>query len=388
MNKRLVFLALILCGQAHATDFSWHGYISQGLTQSIDSNFITDNNDITTDLTELGINGRWQLQDQLALVGQVNYLNGGNRFKSGGRVDYLFFDWQLPAVAGWQSRLHLGRFKNQHWLYSATRDVPHTRATAILPQSTYFDGFRDIALGSDGISWHATKNSEAGAWEVNWSYGKSPLNQDETNRVLGDQARGKGEQDFVHQFSVFYQPPTYNWRLGLSWLRSDFCYTAAPQDAFVDGKSTVDRWILSGMYFREHWEFSAELVKDLRTESGAYSPTFFNKRIGEGGYVQARYLINDKFSALVSYDTYTLNKDDPDGQRLEQQTGGLIPAYYSYQDTVAVGLRWDIAPRWRLQAEHHWVDGAGRSTGLLLPQHTQSTQPEWRMWAVQLMHWF
>ena len=87
--KRLFFLSLLsLCAQAQdVKKVQWHGYVSQGLTQSVDSDYLTDNNDITTDLTEIGINGRWQIQDQLALVGQLNYLNGGNRYESGGRVD-------------------------------------------------------------------------------------------------------------------------------------------------------------------------------------------------------------------------------------------------------------------------------------------------------------
>ncbi|WP_232364468.1 porin family protein [Salinimonas lutimaris] len=386
--KRLMLLLGLLSQQVMADTLSWHGFVSQGLTQSVDSNFITDNNDITGELTELGLNGRWQIKPSLALVGQVNYLDGGNRYKSATRLDYLFLDWQMPEMWQWRSHIHLGRFKNRHWLVSATRDVPMTRSTAILPQSVYFDGFRDIALGSDGVLVQSTHTDDNGIWELNWSIGEAPINQGETGAFLGQDAKGEVEQEYVHQASVYYQPPSMDWRLGVSWLDSEFSYNAAPDEFFVNGKSQIERLMLSGIYFAESWEFSAELVREDRTDTGVYGPQFSNRQVGQGGYVQARYLLNNKVSLLASYDTYELNKDDPDGRLLEAASGGLIPSYYGYQDTVAVGVRWDPAPNWRLQAEHHWVDGAARSTALLIPQQVTLTQKHWRMWAVQLMYWF
>ncbi|WP_218354372.1 hypothetical protein [Alteromonas lipotrueiana] len=388
MKRVLVFSLSALSVAVQADNFSWHGYVSQGITQSIDSNFITDNNNITTELTEIGVNARFQLNPSLALVGQANYLDGGNRYEKGGRIDYLFLDWKLPSVYKWNTHLNIGRFKNRHWLYSATRDVPHTRATAVLPQSVYFDGFRDITLGSDGALLQSIRSGDTGTWEVNWSYGRSPLNQGETGAFLGEGAQGHALQDFVHQFSVYYQPPSLNWRVGASWLNSDFSYEAAPVDNFVDGDTNVSRLMLSAIYFSEFWEISSELLREDRVDSGGYALGFRNKRVSEGGYVQARYLFTPRISALVSYDTYTLDRDDPDGLRLNQISEGLIPAHYGFADTLAVGFRWDLAPNWRLQGEHHWVEGGARATSLILPQHTTKTAEHWRMWSVQLMYWF
>ena len=81
---------------ASSSDFSWHGYISQGITQSKDSSFITDNDDVTGELTEIGLNGYYQLAENISIAGQINYLDGGNRFEQGARLDYLFVDWKLP----------------------------------------------------------------------------------------------------------------------------------------------------------------------------------------------------------------------------------------------------------------------------------------------------
>ncbi len=378
----------VLSVPAVADTVSWHGYLSQGITQSVDSEFMTDDGDITAELTELGLNGRYEYDQRLAIVGQVVYLDGANRYTQGGRLDYLFVDITLPEMASWSGHLHLGRFKNQHWLYSATRDVPHTRATAVLPQSVYYDGFRDIALGSDGALLNMNRLTETGSWEINWSYGRSSISREQTKAYLGVDARGQAKQDFVHQFSMYWQPPSMNWRFGVSLLDSDFRYEPAPVDNLFKGESEIFRTMVSMEYYSENWELSAELIRERQRDTGAFAPNYINSRISEGGYVQLRYLFNDQLSGLIMRDTYDLNRNDRDGEQLMAQTGGMVPAYFGYMDTTTVGVRWDMAPNWRLQAEHHWVRGGARVKGLFDPRTQLSTHPEWRMWAVQLMYWF
>jgi hypothetical protein len=219
--------------KANHTNFSWHGYLSQGITQSKDSTFITDDNDITSELTEIGFNGYYQLAENISIAGQVNYLDGGNRFEQGTRLDYLFVDWKLPnLIGGWQANIHAGRFKNRHWLYSVTRDVPQTRYTSVLPQSVYFDGFRDVALGSNGLLASFAHYGKHNIWEINWSYGRSSINDSQRDFLLGDEAKGTIKQDFVHQASVFWQPATMAWKVGASLLDSDFLFSSGYGQSF------------------------------------------------------------------------------------------------------------------------------------------------------------
>ena len=79
---------------ASSSDFSWHGYISQGVTQSKDSSFITDNDDVTGELTEIGLNGYYQLAENISIAGQINYLDGGNRFE---QVGHGFLRWMSSS---------------------------------------------------------------------------------------------------------------------------------------------------------------------------------------------------------------------------------------------------------------------------------------------------
>lgn len=382
MKPIFLFLTMLLGGattQAIAGEFSFHGYAAQGLTQSVNSHFITNNNNITTDLTEVGLNGRYQWSDDLALVGQLTYLDGGNRYEQGARLDYLFLDIHLPQVMGWDTHMHVGRFKNLHWLYSATRDVPHTRATVILPQSVYFDGFRDIALGSDGLLLQTTKEGEWGVFEANWSMGRSPFSEYETRSFLGDQARGNAKQDYVQQLSFYWQPTSLRWRVGISGLDSQFAYHAAPGEFLVDGRSHVQRLMLSGVYYAEFWELSAEWLREYQTDAGAFAPDFMASRIGEGGYVQGRYFLSDNLNVLARYDTYDFDRNDINTN---------FAPYFDFQHTYTMGLSWDIQPRLRLQMEHHWVQGGARLRGLINAETQINTDEYWRMWAAQLMYWF
>lgn len=391
MKKTITFALWLMssCAAASHSDFSWHGYVAQGVTQSKGSSFITDDDKITGELTEIGLNGYYQLAKNVSIAGQINYLDGGNRFEQGARLDYLFVDWKLPDLSeNWRGQIHIGRYKNKHWLYSVTRDVPQTRYTSVLPQSVYFDGFRDVALGSNGIQTRFSKYTDNHVWEVNWSYGRSTINEEQRDYLLGSLALGKIKQDFVHQFSVFWQPASMNWKLGASWLDSDFEYIPLEQDNRFAGMSNIRRFMISMQYFSENWELSSELLREIQDFNGVFTPDYYDKRTGEGGFVQLRYLFSPRFSGLVSYDSYTNDVDDPNGVQLELESGGTVPSYFGYMDTTAVGLRWDIAPKWRLQAEHHWVDGATRAVSLLDPDIADHTEETWRMWSIQLMYWF
>ena len=368
--------------------FSWHGFLSQGISQSIDSDFIHEDDEISFDLTELGINMRYDMNASLAVVGQAVYLNGGNRYERGARIDYLFVDWRLPDMENWTANINLGRFKSPHWLYSATRDVPQTRSTIILPQSIYFDNFRDVALGSDGVLLQLYRSSDEGNLKINWSYGSSPMSSYQTKALLGEFAQGEVKQDYAHQFSVFWQPPSLDWQLGASWLDSDFTYHPSANENLFEGGRTVRLYTLSAVYYAENWEFNAELQRNHSRDFGGYSPAFFDENKGEGGYAQIRYMLNSQFTLTLGYDMYVSDRNDRDGEKLEAATGGVIPAYFGYEKTATVGVQWDPRPNWRIQAEHHWVNGAGRLTSIPGPQNTPDTAEYWRMWAVQVMYWF
>ena len=147
---------------ANAKSLKINGFVAQGIIQAKKSNFVTDDGDVSLKLTEVGVNSAYRINSTFRVAGQAVYLEGGNRYPDGFRVDYLFLEWQLFNSPYWRIKTQIGRNKNYHWLYSSTRDVPHTRPTIVLPQSLYFDILRDVALGVDGIALIAQTHNKLG----------------------------------------------------------------------------------------------------------------------------------------------------------------------------------------------------------------------------------
>ena len=119
------FLALLLQSfYLNAGSLKINGFVAQGVIQAKDSNFVNDDGDVSLKLTEMGVNGSYRIDSKLRVAGQVVYLEGGNRYPDGFQLDYLFLEWQIFNGQNWQVKTQIGRNKNYHWLYSATRDVP------------------------------------------------------------------------------------------------------------------------------------------------------------------------------------------------------------------------------------------------------------------------
>ena len=364
------------------------GFVAQGLQQAKDTNFINADGDVSFAMTEIGLNARYPMTQNVSLNGQVVYINSGDRYPEGGRIDYLFVDWSIVSNADWNVNLHLGRYKNYHWLYSATRDVPHTRPGNLLPQSIYFDSFRDIALGSDGVALRANTTNRAGEWEFNWSYGRSPINQKSTQQLLGDMATGDVEQDFVHKFSANWRSYQSGLMLGFNYLDSDFTYNKGVNDPFFNGDANVLRLSLVGQYQSEFWEFTSEIMRESSRYQNALFPGFLSDSTAEGGYAQLTWMPNPTWSALLRLDVYDLNRDDRNGNQLSELAFGQIPNYFGYMDTGTIGARYNIRDDLAFQVEYNRVKGAGRLTPLLVKDPLAAPSEYWDLWSVQLMYWF
>ena len=371
-----------------ADTWHWHGFVSQGLMQAENSNFVNDDGSVSTELTEVGLNGSYKLSPDWRLSGQLMYLDGGNRYASGWRIDYLFLNWTAVNSLDWQLNLYAGRFKNMHWLYSSTRDVALTRPMIVLPQSIYFDAFRDIAVGSDGLALQSTNSTSVGEFEFIWSYGSTPVSRETSQRVIATQIQGVTEQKFVHQASVFFRPQHSQVQWGISLLDSDFSYRRAPVDLFFDGDFTVQRVMANWRYSAELWELSSELVQERVFARGFYQPVFARNQFAQGAFLLASYNWSDSTRLYLSYDWYTANKDDRGGALLPLQSGGIVPRFFGYQRDWGLGVTQELAKQLRLKLEYHWITGTGRLGPNVVPAVEINRSRQHDLWAVQLMYWF
>ena len=377
-------------GYINAQDFQLHGFISQGLIDVNGSDFVNDDGELSTELTELGLNASYQLTNTLRFAGQVVYLDGGNRYEKGFRVDYALIDWSAYNDQYWQANVYLGRFKNNHWLYSSSRVVPFARPSIILPQSVYFDGFRDIAVGSDGAAIKIShSNDTLGNFDFTLSYGSSPISDEQTNIILGDFALGEAEQDYETQGSFYWQPSFSPWRFGFSLLDSDFNYEKNTQaDFFYDSKFSLQFYTINALYEGEKWEFSGEIYQQRFVMNGFYEPDYHVDNIGQGFYLQSRYKVNKALTLLARYENFYLDKDDKNGKKLEENSAGQVPYYFGFHKDMTLGLNYDITSNFSARMEYHWVNGAGRLTPVVVPNKLINNSENWQMWAVQLMYWF
>ncbi|HAT41501.1 MAG TPA: hypothetical protein DCS87_07190 [Rheinheimera sp.] len=388
LSHSLLFAGLMLSHAANAEDWQWHGFISQGLMQSERSNFVNDTGKLSTELTEVGINTSYQLASDWRFAGQLMYLDGGNRYKDGWRVDYLFLNRTLVNDLDWQLDLYLGRFKNVHWLYSSTRDVPVTRPMIVLPQTVYFDAFRDIAVGSDGALLKSTNNTRFGEIEVNWSYGSTPVTKEMAQRVVATSVQGATEQDFVHQFSVYFRPQASQSQWGISLLDSDFNYKKAAVDYWFDGDFTVQRVMANWRYSAQWWELSSEIMQERVVVHGFYAPVFDRTVFAQGVFVLGSIELTPDTKLYLSHDYYVGNKDDRRGSLLPIQSGGMIKSYFGFQNDTGIGLSQNLAEKLQIKLEYHYSDGTGRLGPNVVPDLAVNQSRYHDLWAVQLLYWF
>lgn len=375
---------------SNSQDFQLHGFISQGVIDVDGSDFVNDSGEVSTELTELGLNGSYQLSNKVRLAAQVVYLDGGNRYEKGFRVDYALIDWSAYNSEYWQANIYLGRFKNNHWLYSSSRVVPFARPSIILPQSVYFDGFRDIAVGSDGAAIKISHSDDnLGNFDLQLSYGASPISDEQIKNILSEYAQGTAKQEYETHGSFYWQPTFSPWRFGFSLLDSDFSYQENNvSDFFSDSDFSMQFYTVNALYEGEIWEFSGEIYQQRFVMDGFYYPEYHVDNIGQGFYLQTRYKVTQALTLLARYENFYLDKDDKDGKEFEQITGGLVPYYFGFHKDITLGLNYDITSNFSARMEYHWVNGAGRLTPVVAPNKLINDSEDWQMWAIQLMYWF
>lgn len=389
-----VFCGLCLTFSLYASEINneklqIHGFIAQGIVDTDGSNYINASENISLELTEVGLNASYQLDDNFRVAGQAVYLNGGNRYHAGLRLDYLLVEWDAFHNEKWQASFYLGRVKNNHWLYSSTRDVPFARPSIIIPQVVYFDGFRDIAVGGDGAAVKLSYNDdELGEIDFNFSRGKSAISHEQMGVVIGKSALGDLNHDFDTQASIYWRPSFSQWRFGLSALNSNFRYDRSQDDNFFAGDFVFQFYTANAIYEGEFWQFSAEVFQERFVTKGFYFPSFHRDETGQGYYIQGSYNLDDNLSFTTRYEKFYANKDDKNGNELAESSGGLIPSYFGFHNDIMIGLSYDFSNNFRVNAEYHWMEGGARLSPIIQPDPIANDSKNWQVWAVQFVYWF
>jgi hypothetical protein len=393
MNLRISlytsFFALLLWSHSpNASEVKINGFVAQGVIQANDSNFVSDDTEVSLKLTELGFNSSYRINSDFRVAGQAVYLEGGNRYPQGFRLDYLFLEWQIFNSQNWSVKTQIGRNKNYHWLYSSTRDVPHTRPSIVLPQSLYFDVFRDVALGVDGLAIIAQTNNVWGEWDINFSLGNSRISNEQKQNLLGASATGRLDHDIDKQFSIYWRPNRSKFQYGVAVLDADFSYQGGENDTLFSGDETSQRLMFNVLYQGQNWEFASEIMRERVIAENILFPGFASDITAEGGYIQARHFLTQNLTLLTRLDIYDRDRKNRGGRDIETLSQGSVPGYFGLMDQATLGLTWKFAKNIQLQGEYHRVKGTGRLAPIFTPDTQLNHSKYWDMWAVQLMYWF
>lgn len=389
ISSLLRYLALysaVTSGSAVANQPLLHGYLSQGITYTDDNGYIEDDAGWSGDLTAVAVNGSLQLHDRWRIAAQGMYLNGGNRYREGTRLDYMLLDYHLARYDRGEVHLILGRFKNAHGLYRDTREVPSAQPSIISPQSVYWDMYRDQTLNTDGVSFNGNHLADAGQLTWQLSAGRTDISDETVDWILGEDSNGKLDEDYVVQGSFYFTDDTNTWTLGLSSLYSELDFHPRGNSFAFAGSTKVWESILSAQYQLEKWEITFEYILDRFELDGIYAPGFEDRIYSDGYYLQGIYPLTPSLRWLLRYDARYLDTSDRDGSNFEKTTGA--PDYFAFAKDITTGLSWQGGDNWMISAEYHYVDGAAWLPPHLTPNTERHDSQYWNLFAVQFAYWF
>lgn len=368
-------------------DWQAHGFVSQGYTLTSEYNvFGQSRSGGSLDFTEIGVNVLGHIRPNLLIAAQGLYRNAGGSDREDFRLDFANLDYHMTIGERTTAGIRLGRVKNPFGLYNDTRDVVWTRPGVLLPQSVYFD---TLALRQPMIS------SDGGVLYGRYAAGDHALT---TELVISDPLDNSGGATafltgIPNVRGNMEGRPLFVGRMGYEWQEGRFRLLFSVVDLDRDFKSDTPGVssgnikafypLASAQLNLEDWTLSGEYGRVTVERNGFIAGSGTSENTSESFYVQAQYRFMPDWSALLRYDSFTVDVNDRDGDRGAAQTG--LPKHSFYAHDVTVGLRWEFIRDWLLLSEYHSVWGTAWLSPTDNPDLIQRSGPErWDMLALML----
>lgn len=366
-----VLLALLAIARAAAADLpegvQWHGFASQGAVFTNHNQFAGSTpGHAGVDARELGANLSWQVTPDWLVSGQLMSRWVGVMDNGAVRVDYALIDHTLIDNGERHFGMQLGKIKNPYGFFNMTRDVAHTRAGVMLPQSIYQDQIRDFFLAAPGISLHGSEESNANLLSYQVSVSQPQVNSRNLTAYIVDPQQGHFNAHTSILAQALWELDGGKWRVGLSAAQFGIYFKPAPGDFFGmgsfagAGNVTLNTGVLSVEHNREDWSYTAEYAGTRQLRSGFNVPglsVLDKDSTIEAYYLQTLWRFAPRWQALARYDALYLDKQDRNGTIFSAATGGVLPAAQRYARDWTWGLRYEPDANWSLFAELHHVNG-------------------------------
>ncbi|WP_317931504.1 hypothetical protein [Halioxenophilus sp. WMMB6] len=417
MNKRqlssfslLLMLCLLLANVARA-GAQYGGYFSQGLVYSPDNPFYDNSTGTSLDYRELGLTGGWQVNTDLRFAGQFLSRKVGDLDDGSPQIDFLLMDYSFLSLDDVSAGIRVGRVKTPYGIYNRTRDVPHARPGVFVPQSVYFETFRDALLSADGGNLYLNLRCCWGDLGIDLIAGTAHID----NNVVEYQAyqqniNGRFEEVDISGFKIAYSPAVLsNLNIGFSLLdvsteldnaaRISTAELQAGVSDLLDNPQNFVHYItatriepmlklFSLQYNWRNWVFTSEYLEVAIKMSDLevlYFPLEAVSANLQGYYAQTEWMPSDKLSLYARYEHLVYDTGDRDGEAFAVQTGGNPVTQYN--EAVTVGARWYFNPDFSLTGEWSWNQGAAFING---PDNIdyQALQEDWDFLVLQLSYHF
>ncbi len=366
-----------------------HGFISQGFIFSSGNQVFGNSRQGSVDFTEIGANISARLSPNFLVSAQGLYRRAGASDTQGLRLDFALADYSANFLDSTTTLgIRAGRIKIPYGLYNETRDVIWTRPTVFLPQSTYFDtlGLRQAMLAADGGLIYGRYVYQDHRFSTEFMAAEPQLNTPGISEFLTGlpNARGSFGGD-----PLLLGRALYEWKGG----RGRLMFTMAGLDRSFESLSpALPNGNVKSLFSLVSAQFNTELFS-LTSEYGwidsqrsGFVPVPLTNT-SESYYVQGEYRFAPNWTAVLRYDVFHVNRDDPDGNKMAALTG--LPRHRFFAKDLTVGARWEFAHDWLIAAEYHHIDGTAWLSTVDNPSLLQGGgAPDWDMMAVMMSYRF
>ncbi len=407
------FIPLLLVWVNSSAEISTHGFISQSLIVSDDIPFYDTEPGTHFNFREVGLNSTWKVSDKLRFTGQLLSRKAGDLDDGSPSLDILSLDYNLVSKDNYRSGIRLGRLRNHFGLYNETRDVPHGRVGAFIPQSVYFETFREAVFFVDGLEFYHDAFTSAGDISINFNVGKTDLKDSTVEAQLYQQEiigsfdeiddrknfRIKWAPNFASGLSLAYTKYQGNLTLGnVPQLSQQEAFAVlgqinAGQASAVNYTTSTeieaDLDMFSLEYAWSNWVASFEYqtisadVTDISILGLINAPDQLNET--EAYYTQLEWIPSEKYSLFARADRLYYDKNDKSGSRFAAQSGNN--RFGTYTESFTLGGRWYFKPDFSITAQYSRSKGFANAVGSTNIDYS-SLQEKWNLGVIQLSYHF
>lgn len=386
-----------------------HGFVNQAYLYSPDNPYAgTDSLNGSVKFRELGLNGFTELSPEFRLAGQVISRQRDESDDGDIRVDFLLADYLFFSNMGATAGVRVGRVKNNMGFYNAIRDIPSARPGFNVPDSIYFDSFRDTILSTDGISFYGSVlfHDNQLSWEI--FAGQKTVDSESIEYYMFGRPVRQGEFDEVplQGLNLIFVPAAQrSLKLGLSLLNADvdldnpmsvsdaqMNLAAAgladiienPQNYVTGTRVDVLFAVLSAQYSYNDWVVTAEymnLFSDSELQMAGVDSSV--DATTEAYFMQVEWLPTPNASGFVRYEELYLDKHDRSGDN-------LLSTYNpsrGFGKGWTLGGRWMFYPQWTVTSQVSFNEGTA-----WLPSYSgiedSSIRKHWNYYVVSLTFQF